>query len=205
MIDVQEAQQFLSALSSHDDGTIFSFQTLYDVKPEHDVSTRIAEEKRLTRVIHGRFEDVVDELIEMNRKGAGVFVCVNRTNGMGLRGKDVNRIRSFFGDDDTDHLRADHLQLPPSIVVRSKRGNHFYWLASTGIAKDHFGPAQKALAEKFATDKSVFNLNRVMRMPGFMHNKGEPDKAIKDFSEAIRLKPDASVAYYGRGLVYSNK
>ena len=64
MIDVQEAQQFLSALSSHDDGTIFSFQTLYDVKPEHDVSTRIAEEKRLTRVIHGRFEDVVDELIE---------------------------------------------------------------------------------------------------------------------------------------------
>ncbi len=176
MIDVQEAQQFLSALSSHDDGTIFSFQTLYDVKPEHDVSTRIAEEKRLTRVIHGRFEDVVDELIEMNRKGAGVFVCVNRTNGMGLRGKDVNRIRSFFVDDDTDHLRVDQLQLPPSIVVRSKRGHHFYWLASNGIAKDHFGPAQKALAEKFATDKSVFNLNRVMRMPGFMHNKGEPYK-----------------------------
>jgi len=195
MIDVQEAKQFLSALSSHDDGTVFSFQTLYDVKPEHDVERRIAEEKRLTRVIHGRFEEVVDELIEMNRKGAGVFVCVNRTNGMGLRGKDVDRIRSFFVDDDTDHLRSDQLTLPPSIVVRSKRGNHFYWLASNGTAKDHFGPAQKALAEKFATDKSVFNLNRVMRMPGFMHNKGDPYKVCLehvDLKAAYELSDVAS-------------
>jgi len=174
MIDVQEAKQFLSALSSHDDGIVFSFQTLYDVKEEHDLDERKAQEKRLTRVIHGRFEDVVDELVEMNKQGAGVFVCVNRTNGMGLRGKDVERIRSFFVDDDTDHLRVDHLTLPPSMVVRSKRGNHFYWLTSNGTHRDYFGPAQKALAEKLSTDKSVFNLNRVMRMPGFLHNKGEP-------------------------------
>lgn len=174
MIDVQEAKRFLSALSSHDDGTIFSFQTLYDTKAEHDAETREAEEKRLTRVIHGRFDDVVQELIEMNRKGAGVFVCVNRTNGMGLRGKDIDRIRSFFIDDDTDHIEATHLDLAPSIVVRSKRGKHFYWLMSNGTAKDTFGPAQKALADKFETDKTISNLNRVMRIPGFLHNKGEP-------------------------------
>jgi P4 family phage/plasmid primase-like protien len=176
MIDVQEAKKFLSALSSHDDGTIFSFQTLYDVKPEHDDERRAAEEKRLTRTIHGRFEDKVDELIEMNKRGAGIFVCVNRTNGMGLRGKDVDRIRSFFVDDDTDHLQPEQMPIPPSIVVRSKRGNHFYWLTANGTARDMFGPAQKALAAKCETDHTIFNLNRVMRMPGFLHNKGEPYK-----------------------------
>lgn len=174
MIDVQEAKRFLCALSSQDGGEIFSFQTLYDVKAEHDVDQRLAEEKRLTRTIHGRFDEVVDKLAEMNSEGAGVFVCVNRTTGMGLRGKDVNRIRSFFVDDDTDHLRPEDLELAPSIVVRTKRGYHFYWLASDSTSKDSFGPAQKALAERFDTDSSIFNLNRVMRIPGFMHNKGDP-------------------------------
>jgi len=174
MTDVQEAKRFLLALSSQDGGDIFSFQTLYDVKPEHDTDQRVVEEKRLTRTIHGRFDEVVDKLVEMNSQGAGIFVCVNRTTGMGLRGKDVDRVRSFFVDDDSDHLKPEDLDLAPSMTVRTKRGYHFYWLANDSASKDVFGPAQKALAEKFDTDRSVFNLNRVMRIPGFMHNKGEP-------------------------------
>ena len=35
--------------------------------------------------------------------------------------------------------------------------------------------------------------------------KGETDKAIKDYSEAIRLNPDQSVAYFNRGIMYRNK
>lgn len=173
MIDVQEAKRFLSALSSIDGSEIFSFQTFVDEKGlEHAVKEE--RSKELTRTLHGRFDNLADQLVALNQKGAGVFVCVNRTNGMGIRGKDVDRIRSFFVDDDSDHLSPEDFPVPPSMIVRTKRGAHFYWLTSNGLDKSHFGPTQKALAERYGTDPSVFNLNRVMRIPGFMHNKGDP-------------------------------
>ena len=37
------------------------------------------------------------------------------------------------------------------------------------------------------------------------YNKGEHDKAITDFSEAIRLDPKYVNAYIGRGLCWYNK
>jgi hypothetical protein len=173
MIDLQSAQRFLSALASKDGRQTYSFQTFVDEKGL-DHETKEKRSKELTRTFHGTFEQYADQLVELNKKGAGVFVCVNRTDGGGIRGKNIDRVRSFFVDDDSDHLSADDFPVKPSIVVRTKRGQHFYWLMSNGLDKGHFGPAQKALAERFGTDPSVFNLNRVMRIPGFMHNKGDP-------------------------------
>jgi formylglycine-generating enzyme required for sulfatase activity/Tfp pilus assembly protein PilF len=43
---------------------------------------------------------------------------------------------------------------------------------------------------------------RVLRTHG---NKGEHDQAIKDYTEAIRLKPDYAKAYNNRGYVYDEK
>ena len=163
MLDLDQARTFLSVLSSHDDGLVFAFQTFSD-KGGSD----------LNRTFYGTFEDNAQRLIEMNEKGAGVFVCVNRTNGNGVRGKDVDRIRSFFIDDDSNHLAVSDFPLEPSIVVRSKAGSHVYWLLKNGVHKDTFAPAQKALAEKFDTDRQVHNLNRVMRVPGFLHHKADP-------------------------------
>ena len=34
------------------------------------------------------------------------------------------------------------------------------------------------------------------------YKKGDYDRAIADFNEAIRLKPDLAEAYYNRGLAY---
>lgn len=174
MLDLQQARDFLSALSSHDGGASFSFQTLYDKHPGDTPEIVRKREMELTRQFHGSLDDYAARLIELNENGAGVFVCVNRTDGGGLRGINVNRIRSFFIDDDTDHIQASDLELEPSIVVRSKRGRHFYWLTRNGTNKDAFGPAQKALARRFQTDEAVSNLNRVMRVPGFLHNKTDP-------------------------------
>ena len=35
--------------------------------------------------------------------------------------------------------------------------------------------------------------------------KGEIDRAVKDYTEAIRLKPDDEPAFFARGLAYENK
>jgi len=174
MLDLQQAREFLSALSSHDGTASFSFQTLYDKHPGDTPEIIRQREKELTRQFHGTLDDYAERLVELNENGAGVFVCVNRTDGGGLRGKNVDRIRSFFIDDDSDHLQVSDMELEPSIVVRSKRGCHFYWLTKNGTNKDAFGPAQKALAQRFQTDEAVSNLNRVMRVPGFLHNKTDP-------------------------------
>ena len=37
------------------------------------------------------------------------------------------------------------------------------------------------------------------------HDKGEYDRAIRDYDEAIRLKPDDADAYKNRGVAYNNK
>jgi hypothetical protein len=39
---------------------------------------------------------------------------------------------------------------------------------------DCFEPAQAQLAEFYSSDPKVKNLSRVMRLPGFLHRKGEP-------------------------------
>ena len=36
-------------------------------------------------------------------------------------------------------------------------------------------------------------------------NKGEHDKAIADYTEAIRLNPKYAEAYYNRGVAYEDK
>jgi len=46
----------------------------------------------------------------------------------------------------------------------------------------------------------------VYRGQAFMYrNKGDNDRAIADFNEAIRLKPNDASAYNNRGLAYAAK
>jgi tetratricopeptide (TPR) repeat protein len=37
------------------------------------------------------------------------------------------------------------------------------------------------------------------------HDKGEPDHAIEDYDQAIRLNPNLATAFYGRGNAYFAK
>ncbi|MGH8603344.1 MAG: DNA-primase RepB domain-containing protein, partial [Gammaproteobacteria bacterium] len=50
---------------------------------------------------------------------------------------------------------------------------HVYWLVSD-CPLESFPPAQKALAAKYGGDPVVHDLTRVMRLPGFFHQKKEP-------------------------------
>ena len=39
----------------------------------------------------------------------------------------------------------------------------------------------------------------------YLEGKGQPDRAIQDFDQAIRLNPNYAEAFKGRGFAYSNK
>lgn len=161
--DLDQAQRFLQAL---DPAGIFTFQTFSDNKEVRAIPGRI---------LHGTLEDNADELTRLQQQGAGIFVMVNEGNGKGRKSSDVMRVRAQFVDLDgspIDPVLA--AEAAPHIVVESSPGKwHAYWRMQNASLSD-FKVRQHALADKFGGDRAVCDVARVMRLPGFWHQKGDP-------------------------------
>lgn len=187
-IDLNEAQKFLNALGTSPDEN-FVFQTFDDQ----------GKDKSLAKIFCGTFEDCAEELIQMNQKGAGVFVTVNITRSASRAASNVVGLRALFVDKDDGNL-PERLELEPSIIVQSKNGQHAYWLLVEDENIKLFKHSQQELAKKLNTDKSINDLSRVMRIPGFIHQKNpespflvrilevnEKRYSIADVAEAFEL------------------
>jgi hypothetical protein len=156
-----------------DDGSVFTFQSIDDSN---------AGDSRLARVFHGPFEQHVDALLNLNANGAGIFVMVNAGDGMIHPGSktcrtvaNVKRVRALFLDLDGAPV-APVLQaaIPPHWVVESSPGRwHAYWRIDD-CPLHLFSGAQLALADRFNGDRTVIDLPRVLRIPGFVHRKATP-------------------------------
>ncbi len=160
-----DAVRFLKALAP--DGAL-TFSTFSDARP------RRARDS-LARIIHGDYWRNAGTLAKLNGEGAGVFVMVNRGDGKGRKSGNVQAIRAVFLDLDGAPL-APVLAgpIPPAIVCESSPGKHHaYWpIAEMPLAD--FPGAQRALAAQYGGDAAVCDLPRVMRLPGYVHAKGEP-------------------------------
>ncbi|MEO5334644.1 MAG: PriCT-2 domain-containing protein [Magnetococcus sp. YQC-5] len=154
-------QEFLDRLAS---GGSVSFRTFDDDKTH--------KKPTLTKFFHGTLQEHGEELVKLNNAGASVNVMVNAGNGKGTTSGDVLEIRSFFVDLDGAPLEpVQQSPLTPHIVVETSSGKfHVYWLVKDAPL-DEFKPVQKALAKMFNGDSNVTNRNRVMRVPGFVHQK----------------------------------
>lgn len=164
---LQQAGAFLAALDPS--AAWWTFQTFDD-----------GEQQRsdLAAIRHGTLEQHAPWLASMNAQGAGIFVAVNETDGKGRAKENITRVRALFADFDApdmaapERLRAD--TLPPAIIVESSPSKwHAYWPVD-GLKLAEFKPLQKQIAEHWGSDRAVSDLPRVMRLPGFMHCKGEP-------------------------------
>jgi putative DNA primase/helicase len=157
-----DAEAFLSALDP--DATSHTFLTFDDNKKRED--------KNLTRVLPGTLGSRWDRLADLNWRGAGIFVVVNETDGEGIEAANVKRIRALFVDLDGAPLpAADAFHVKPHIVNESSPGKwHCYWL-STNCTREQFKALQKRLIRHYGGDPKITNTNRVMRLPGFVHQK----------------------------------
>lgn len=142
-----------------------TFQT-FDDRPNKDA--------RLSRILHSPAE-----LPALNRQGAGVFVMVNEGNGTGRKNGNVTRIRAHCADFDGQRLPA-RWPLEPSLLIESSPSKfHAYWILQDGETPPLDGAAfnaqQEALARAVGScPDDCKGLNRVMRLPGFLHQKGDP-------------------------------
>ena len=139
-----------------------------------------------------------------------MFVTVNATTGGRRKAADVERVRAMFADLDgapLDPVLACDLE--PHVVVESRPGRfHAYWIVE-GLPLDQFTPVQKAIARRFGGDPKVCDLPRVMRMPGFWHQKadavplahhpGQRAPAVPGRGDPGRVPADAATAGTANG------
>jgi putative DNA primase/helicase len=167
--DHKAVQRFLAKL---DPAGEFTFQSFDDNK------TRAKEYKakhghpdwELTRILHGSIEERGAELVWLNTLGAGIYVCVNETDGDGRETENIVRVRALFIDlDEPGPLPTFHLK--PHIIVQSSPGKYqAHWLVKD-CRLDQFVPMQERLAAHYGSDTAVADLPHVMRIPGFFHRK----------------------------------
>lgn len=161
--DLKAAAAFLHKLDP--DAPFWTFQTFDDDKARKDDA--------LARVFHGSLNDHEGELWRLQRRGAGVFVTVNETDGIGRKEANIVRVRAHFLDLDGPPIDPVLKWEPPHILVQSSPGKwQAYWKV-TGAGLKDFGPVQAELAAAFEGD-NVRDLPRVLRLPGFYHQKGAP-------------------------------
>jgi putative DNA primase/helicase len=166
-------EAFLSALDPS--ATRWTFQTFDDNKKRAKAykDKYKQADPNFTRIRHGSLDRRWDELVELNRRGAGIYITVNETDFAGRETKNIVRVRAVFVDMDGAPF-PESLHLNPHIIVQSSPGGwHLYWRVKDCL-RDQFESAQKRLIKHYKSDPSVHDLPRVMRIPGFFHRKAEP-------------------------------
>lgn len=158
----EQALAFLKLLAP--DAIEYHFRTFDDTDQRR---------RELAKNFSGSLETHITTLRESNEKGAGVFVVVNEG---GQSKAEITRIRAVFADTDGAALEPLlELELKPHVVIESSpRRWHVYWMVSDDFPLNRFSQVQTTIADKFGTDKHVADLPRVMRLPGFFHNKATP-------------------------------
>lgn len=120
----------------------------------------------------------LEDLKALNNKGAGIFFTPN-SFPKGERRKELcTKVNAWFYEVDDiaieeQYKKIDLSPIKPSLVVMTDKSLHVYFLAKDGTI-EKFEKIQKGLIQFFDSDKSIKDITRVMRMPGFYHNKGEP-------------------------------
>jgi len=118
------------------------------------------------------------ELIEHQKQGYGIFLTINKSDGKGVKNNNINQVRALFVDFDDntqDNLAViNNMKLQPNMVIEtSPKKYHAYWFVDD-CPLTAFNQAQQALSKRFNSDPSVCDLARIMRVPGFYHQKGQP-------------------------------
>jgi hypothetical protein len=173
-INIDDAKSFIELLGSGE----HYFQTFSDGDDLY--------QPYLVAQFYLTFEDAKERLMELNELGAGVFVTINETDGTGRKAENIIAVRAVFLDLDGSPLEpVMQAEIQPHCVVESSPGKyHVYWMVN-GLSVEEFKLYQTALIEKFSGDKQVKDVSRVMRIPGFIHQKDVPFT-----SRILEIHPD---------------
>lgn len=127
------AEGFLTLLDPETDS--FTFQTFDDNKVRARERQLRGERDPLAKWMHGPLDDHWNTLVDLNRKGAGVFVMVQAGDGTGRNNAAVHTIRAVFQEDDG---AGRELPLEPHVMVESSPHKYHRYLLVEGLALEDF-------------------------------------------------------------------
>jgi len=165
MTHYDQALIFLRALTGMASPAV-TFQTFYDPKMPSDWNDPYAEHW------YGAYDLAADAKLRTKQaQGCGVFMCVNGSTTGGRYQKDTDILRAVFIDSDGAAFPTSWPSPPHAILYRDPTHWHAYWFIDGQTTPDEWRMAQKQLALYFGTDQSLVNTDRVMRIPGYNHQK----------------------------------
>ena len=134
----------------------------------------------------GKIGGMMDTLKKHNAQDRGIYFVINYG---GHEDADITRINAQFVECDSRTLEEqaaaiEAFPLPPSLVVRTRKSLHCYWLVK-GAKVEQFRRVQKGLVAQFGGDPACVNESRVFRLPGFNHCKGAPVPV-----ECVKFSPE---------------
>lgn len=162
-------------MESKDFLSLFAGKQILVSKPDKEAS------ELMTRHYHELSDKYLKFLSERDTESqCGSFFTVNELDRSLDPSKDRTKLmwirsRAVWADDDEprETPRTDWPIKPSLIVETSPKKFHYYWLTSTENA-DEWLAVMRGLARTYNTDTAVCDLARIMRIPGFHHNKREP-------------------------------
>ena len=144
-----------------------------------------------------------EQALVKNQQGYGIGFYPNTLEG-GRSNDSVKAIRAWYIDIDYESAKPaweDFLQISPlipSFIVETKNGYHIYWLARNERPGELYVRQQEALIAFFGADEKCKNMARLLRVPGYLHQKdaSEPFRiGIVFESEAIYTWKQMKIAF----------
>lgn len=127
------------------------------------------KDHRLAGRRHGSPEDLARWLTARQHHGTGAFITVNRTDGEGFTLPHIAAVRVVWHEADNPITRP--FPLEPTFVVESSPGKyHSYWRVE-GMRKEQHAMVMNTMVQVYGSDPNAKDLARVLRAPGFWHQK----------------------------------
>jgi hypothetical protein len=136
---------------------------------------------------------VFQELEEANNDRCAIHVTINHSKARRRRAEDIDRVRKHFVEIDGSKTLEEILamELKPAWINESSPGEfHIYFNVADDEASDleGFRPRQQRLAALYDAGRESCDLSRVLRLPGFYHQK---DPAKPFMVRKVYSDPDA--------------
>ncbi|UUO27710.1 MULTISPECIES: AAA family ATPase [Bradyrhizobium] len=124
----------------------------------------------------GALPNLLDKLKRLNNEGFAVYYALNLSDGKGTKCANFRKVLALPLDLDTAPLPKKWFRgLEPHLIIETSPGKHqcIFVIEPTNdfAATKHM---VQRLARAYGGDPSVCDVPRVLRMPGFKHQKGNP-------------------------------
>ena len=164
--DRKMAEQFLKLLDPK--ATAWTFQTFDDNADRKDGN--------LAAVFNGSLSECYADLAAKSAAGAGVFVTVNQTDLAGRKLGNITGVRALWREKDRQGL--SDLPLAPHIINASSPGKFHEYILVKDAPLDEFEAVQMRLVDDWGSDPNAKDRSRVLRLPGFPHQKVSKKKGL---------------------------